>query len=162
MIGGDGEERAALQRLCEELHLGGHVEFLGWVTEPSRFYEAIDILCVPSRDEPFGIVVLEGFAQGTPVVAAAVGGPKELIQDGVNGCLFASADAPALAQALLRAADGALLSALRAVAYTALPRYSPAAVGEQLESAFTQARADLRSDAVTSQGATAKPKISRP
>jgi glycosyltransferase involved in cell wall biosynthesis len=146
VIGGDGGESAALRRLCSELKLDGQVEFLGWVAEPDRFYGAIDFLCVPSRDEPFGIVVLEGFAQGTPVVAAAVGGPRELIQDGSNGLLFAAADAPELAQALRRAADGSLLAALRRAAYAALPRYAPAAVGHQLESVFERARADLRGD----------------
>ncbi|HEY0917440.1 MAG TPA: glycosyltransferase [Solimonas sp.] len=146
VIGGVGEEAAALRRLCSELKLDGQVEFLGWVAEPDHFYKAIDILCVPSRDEPFGLVVLEGFAQGTPVIAAAVGGPRELIQDGFNGCLFAADDATALAQTLQRVADGALLPALRRAAYTVLPRYSSTVVGDQLERAFELARADLRSD----------------
>ena len=143
VIGGDGEERSTLQRICSDLGLDGEVDFLGWVAEPDRFYGAIDVLCVPSRDEPFGIVVLEGFAQGTPVIAAAVGGPRELIQDGVNGCLFAAGDANALAHALQRASDQALLPALRAGAYATLPRYLPTVVEQQLEHAFEQARADL-------------------
>ncbi|HSW12341.1 MAG TPA: glycosyltransferase [Solimonas sp.] len=148
LVGGDGPERERLQRLCHKLGLESQVEFLGWVADAGRFYEAIDLFCVPSRDEPFGIVVLEGFAHGTPVIAAAVGGPRELIEDGINGGLFRPGDSASLADALERfAAAPERLPAMRAAAYAALPAYSPDVVGRQLEQAFETAIADLRNAA---------------
>jgi glycosyltransferase involved in cell wall biosynthesis len=48
-------------------------------------FRACDVVCVPSRNEPFGIIVLEGWAAGKPVVASQIGGPGELISHDVNG-----------------------------------------------------------------------------
>lgn len=53
----------------------------------STYYRAADIVLVPSRSESFGLVALESAACGTPVVAASVGGLKDLIDDGVTGIL---------------------------------------------------------------------------
>lgn len=140
LIGGDGPERASLLDLRGQLGLGQQVEFLGWVAEPDRFHDSIDLFCVPSRDEPFGIVVLEGFAQGTPVIASAVGGLQELIQDGVNGALFQSDDPQALAAALLRCANAPeTWPAMRQAAYRSLQAYRPDTVSRQLEQAFQAA-----------------------
>lgn len=51
-------------------------------------YHAADILVLPSRHEPFGIVALEAWAAGLPVIASRVGGLKGLIHDSVNGLLI--------------------------------------------------------------------------
>ena len=51
------------------------------------FYRAADVCVVPSRSESFGLVALEAAACGTPVVAAAVGGLRSLVDDGVTGFL---------------------------------------------------------------------------
>jgi glycosyltransferase involved in cell wall biosynthesis len=76
------------------------VRFLGWVADKRAFFEPLDVLCVPSREEPFGIVVLEGMAHGRAVVASAAAGPREIISDGVDGVLVPPASPPALADAL--------------------------------------------------------------
>lgn len=145
LVGGDGPLREELEQLRRELRLEQHLEFLGWIADSRQFYSDIDLLCIPSRDEPFGIVVLEGFAQGTPVLAAAVGGPRELIEDGVSGGLFAPDDPQALAQALLRYAnDAQRFPSIRAAAYAQLPQYRPEAVGARLEHCLQAAIADLR------------------
>jgi len=60
-------------------------------------YHGCDIFVLPSRHEPFGIVVLEAWSAGKPVVAASVGGLRNLIRDGVNGFLVPGADASAMA-----------------------------------------------------------------
>ena len=70
---------------------------------------AADICVLPSRWEPFGTVMLEAWAAGTPLVAAASQGPAALIEDGGNGLLVPIDDAPALAAAIGRLiADPAL------------------------------------------------------
>jgi D-inositol-3-phosphate glycosyltransferase len=56
---------------------------------------------VPSLHEAFGLVALEAMACGIPVVAAAVGGLKEIVQEGESGLLFPPGNASALAQALV-------------------------------------------------------------
>lgn len=55
-------------------------------------YHAADVFVLPSVHEPFGIVVLEAWAAGRPVVAARVGGVPDFVDDGVNGLLFDPSD----------------------------------------------------------------------
>ena len=76
---------------------------------------ACDLLVCPSRHEPLGNVVLEAWAQGRPVVAAAAQGPSALIDEGGTGLLVPRDDAGALAEALARVlADRALAARLAA------------------------------------------------
>ena len=56
---------------------------------------------LPSRAEPFGLVLLEAMALGKPVVAAAAGGPLEIVTNGQTGLLVAPRDAAALAGAIV-------------------------------------------------------------
>jgi glycosyltransferase involved in cell wall biosynthesis len=58
------------------------------------------LFVLPSRREPFGIVLLEAAALGVPIVASRVGGIPEIIQDGISGCLIPPNDAQSLAFAL--------------------------------------------------------------
>jgi len=60
-----------------------------------------DILVVPSRYEPFGMVILEGMLHGLPIVATGLGGPAEIIDSGRTGVLVPPRDPPALAAALV-------------------------------------------------------------
>jgi D-inositol-3-phosphate glycosyltransferase len=69
---------------------------------------AVDVVVVPSRREPLGLAAVEALACGTPVIASAVGGLREVIRDGENGLLIPSADPAALALALRRLGDGRL------------------------------------------------------
>ena len=76
--------------------------FTGWLPPRAvyRWYEAADILAVPSRYEPFGMVVLEGMLHGLAVVAADVGGPADILKHGRTGLLFPPRDGAALAASL--------------------------------------------------------------
>jgi len=58
-------------------------------------YHACDVFVLPSRHEPFGIVVLEAWSAGRPVVVSAVGGLQHLVSDGVDGLFFPSGDVEA-------------------------------------------------------------------
>ncbi|MGA3185320.1 MAG: glycosyltransferase, partial [Candidatus Dormibacteria bacterium] len=97
-IGGDsgdgaranhGGERRRLERLAEDAGIGDRVRFLGAVPHDrlARYYALADVCVVPSRVETFGLVALEAQAQGTPVVAARVGGLPEVVADEETGLL---------------------------------------------------------------------------
>ncbi len=99
-IAGDGPEKANLVRLCHQLELHTQVEFVGWVANASAFYEQIDIFCLPSHHEPFGIVVLEAAAHGLPMISTATEGPREILANPDHGTLVPVGDASAMASAL--------------------------------------------------------------
>src|SRR5439155_9934245 len=92
-------ELARLHALVDDLALGSRVQFV----EPqshhllSTYYRAADVCLVPSRSESFGLVALEAAACGTPVVAAAVGGLRGLVEHGRTGFLVEGRDPEAFA-----------------------------------------------------------------
>lgn len=74
-----------LHHLVDELGLRPHVRFLGERADIERILAATDVLLVPSVEEPFGRTVIEAMAMCVPVVATSVGGPAEILSDGVGG-----------------------------------------------------------------------------
>lgn len=110
-LAGTGPEEAALESLAERLWIEDRVRFLGWRDDPGPFFAACDVLAVPSRHEPLGNVVLEGWMHGAPVVAVASQGPTHLIEDGKTGMLVPVDDAAALAETLRRVLDDKALAA---------------------------------------------------
>lgn len=112
-LAGAGPEEAALKRLARELGVAERVRFLGWRDDVAALFAAADLFVCPSRHEPLGNVVIEAWAHGVPVVAAAAQGPAALVRGGVSGLLVPVDDAPALAAAIGRAlADAHLRRAL--------------------------------------------------
>ncbi|MCL4194584.1 MAG: glycosyltransferase family 4 protein [Thermoguttaceae bacterium] len=101
---GDGTAayRQELNEQVKRLGLEERVHFVGTVADMRDFYGASDIACVPSRAEPFGRVVVEAFAVGVPVIASAIGGIREIVDDGVTGLLVKYGDVEGLAAAMFR------------------------------------------------------------
>lgn len=98
LIAGKGEEHYVKQLREKAANLP--VSFPGFVSLPD-FFESIDVLLVPSWEEPFGIVVLEGMASGVPVVTTAAGGPLDILRPNEDGILVPPRDPKALAQGVL-------------------------------------------------------------
>jgi len=70
------------------LGVGDNIHTLGYVgdsNEKHNLFKSCDMVCVPSRNEPFGIITLEAWAAAKPVVATDTGGPRELIENFYNG-----------------------------------------------------------------------------
>ncbi len=84
VLAGGGPEQPRLAA-----RLGARATFLGWLEgdELAGAYASADAFCFPSETDTFGQVVLEAKASGLPVVAVAAGGPRDLIDDGVDGVL---------------------------------------------------------------------------
>jgi L-malate glycosyltransferase len=80
--------RDALRDLVAELGLEHAVHFLGRRPDVPELIAEIDMLLLPSWDEPFGLVVLEAMAVGTPVLVTSHGGVREYVTDRVNGRLL--------------------------------------------------------------------------
>lgn len=99
---GDGPCRPALERQARESGLGRRVEFLGHRDDVADLLALGGLFVLPSRSEAFPNSVLEAMASGLPVIASAVGGLLDLIEDGRNGVLVPPGDAAALASAIDR------------------------------------------------------------
>ena len=77
------------------------VRIVGEVVDPHAYFEEADVLVVPSDSpEPFGLVAIEAFARGRPVVGSAAGGLADIVTDGADGWLFPPGDTEALAVVL--------------------------------------------------------------
>ncbi|HYG77498.1 MAG TPA: glycosyltransferase family 4 protein [Planctomycetota bacterium] len=84
---GDGHMRNEVAGLAHHMGCAGALRLLGAKQgrEVIDLFKACDVLAVPSRNEPFGIVILEGWSAGKPVVSTKRGGPAEFVWHGVNG-----------------------------------------------------------------------------
>jgi glycosyltransferase involved in cell wall biosynthesis len=102
---------AELTRFIAAHDLADAVHLLGEREDMPAIMSAIDALLVPSWAEPFGRVVVEAMALGRPVVATSVGGPAEIIRDGVDGILLAPRSPRRWAQAVGALIDSAELRA---------------------------------------------------
>ncbi len=90
-----------LRELIPRLGLGESVTMVGQVPDARPFIAAMDLLVSASAREPFGIVLLEAFAQGVPVVAVSDAGPREIVEPGVTGLLVPRPE-PALLSTAIR------------------------------------------------------------
>jgi len=99
-IVGDGPRRAALEAQARALGVANRVEFLGHREDVPELLARADAFVLPSRSEAFPNGAIEAMAAGLPVVASAVGGLLDLIDDGRTGVLVPPDDVTALAAAL--------------------------------------------------------------
>ena len=93
-IGGEGTDRARLERMVEDMGLNEAVTFTGYVSDTGlpSVYQNASLYAIPSRVELQSISTLEAMASGLPIVAVDAGALPELVQNGVNGYLTAPGD----------------------------------------------------------------------
>jgi glycosyltransferase involved in cell wall biosynthesis len=102
ILGWEGSYPDDLRRLAGELGITDKVHFAGHQADVVPWFDALDVVVHASFGEPFGLVLLEAMALGKPLVAAADGGPLEIVEDGVSGLLVRPGDPERLASAVLR------------------------------------------------------------
>ncbi|MBI5106046.1 MAG: glycosyltransferase family 4 protein [Solirubrobacterales bacterium] len=107
------------------------VEHLGHVAGAAAVMGHLDVLVAPSRQEPFGTVLSEAMAAGTPVVATAVDGLPEVVDHDVTGMLVVPGDVPALAAAVLQVLERR--DAMGAAAREAVRRFDADAYADHVE-----------------------------
>jgi len=110
---GNGTERDALVELARACGVSHAVSFAGHSEDVASYLAAADLFALPSRTEAFPNALLEAMAAGLPVVASAVGGIPEIVDDGQTGLLAAAGDPRALADRIARLMrDGQLAARL--------------------------------------------------
>ncbi len=100
VLAGDGLERNRCEELAQDLQIWERIDWMGWQSDTRAFFERIDLFCLPSRNEPFGIVATEAMQAGLAVVATNTSGPRDIVVPGKTGWIVPSDDATALADAL--------------------------------------------------------------
>lgn len=109
VVVGDGPALATLHERAAALQLGDACWLAGARNDVPALMQAFDAFALPSLNEGISNTILEALATGLPVLATAVGGNPELVDEGVSGALFGPGDVAALGGALLaQAADGGL------------------------------------------------------
>jgi glycosyltransferase involved in cell wall biosynthesis len=99
-IAGTGPEESSLRNLVRNSDLERETEFLGWLEDPAPYLRSLDLFVLPSRTEPFGIVLLEAMAAGSPVMASGIEGPLDLLSGKNIGIIIQSDNDSAFTEAL--------------------------------------------------------------
>ena len=118
---GDGQDRPEALHVADALEVTPDVICVGKQDDVESLLAVADLLLLPSADEAFGLAALEGMSCGVPVIATAVGGVPEVVEDGKSGFLLPVGDVNAMAEAAL-----ALLTA-NASRHARVPRRRAAA-----------------------------------
>ncbi|WNR43700.1 1,4-alpha-glucan branching protein domain-containing protein [Paenibacillus roseipurpureus] len=146
IIAGEGPERQSLEALASPNH--ERILFTGFLDENDKniLLEAAALCIFPSLYEPFGLVALEAMASGTPLIASEVGGLKEIVNTGSNGCTFPPHDSDALARHIIQLFEQpAVAEALASNALQSLyPMYDWARIGSLTTELYERVRSDQR------------------
>jgi glycosyltransferase involved in cell wall biosynthesis len=101
VLAGDGPARAELEAQVRVLGLQDNIHFVGYVSQPARLLEEMDLMVLPSHTEGLPNAVLEAFAMEVPVLATRVGGTPEVVLDGHTGRLVEAHSPADLAAAIV-------------------------------------------------------------
>ena len=140
-IAGDGDEAyiTACKEIAKKYNIEDKINFIGKVSNLPEVYGYADITLMPTRDcEPFGRVVIESFAYGTPIIATNHTGPSEIIENNIDGLLFEDRDVDDLKNSIEKLHfDKTIWERLRINGYNKVrEKYSFNAINSEIENVF--------------------------
>jgi glycosyltransferase involved in cell wall biosynthesis len=140
LLAGNGPLRAEIERDLEALAARGSVRLLGMRSDVMQLMSASDFFVLSSLEEGLSNVILEAMAAGRPVIASAVGGNPERVEDGVTGMLFRSGDEDGLVRCMRElTADAALRERLGGTGRRrAVERFTTATMVGAVQSLYQQ------------------------
>ncbi|AHE65895.1 glycosyltransferase family 4 protein [Legionella oakridgensis] len=134
-IAGDGPEKDNYMKLIHSHGLENEVILLGWIENRNAFYQDIDLFCLPSREEAFGLVILESMLHSLPMVLSQLSGPMEIIGNSDSALFVPSGDPVRMADGLERIIkDKKLAKELGYKAFQRVQKYSSGNVAPILQS----------------------------
>lgn len=138
VIGGDGEEKNHYYMLSSKYKLEDTLRFHSWITDKEAFFDNMDIFCLPSIHEPFGIVLLEAALAGKAIVTTDAEGPSEILTHEENALMVPRGKPKETADALERLIkDPALCKRLAEKAHThVVTHYDLPHVAKSLDTAI--------------------------
>ncbi len=147
VFAGAPDEVAPLQQLIEQLNLSDKFSFPGFRSDIPNLLGSSDMLVLPSLAEGFSVTLVEALAAGLPIVATRVGGAAEIIVDGETGYLVPPADAPALAEAVLRALrlNAAEHEVMRTKAMALAQEFTTQVMGQKMAALYARVAAYTQS-----------------
>ncbi|MCH9695859.1 MAG: glycosyltransferase [Gammaproteobacteria bacterium] len=146
VVVGDGSERPKLESLVRKLGLDNRIHFLGEVPAGSKIQRHFDVCVLSSHDEGFPNSIVEAMAMGKPVIATAVGGVVDAVEDGETGVLVEPGNHSAMSDAIRSLCENAELRNKMGMAGLSIAqeRYSRAAVISALMNIYRQMSAESR------------------
>jgi glycosyltransferase involved in cell wall biosynthesis len=138
-IGGDGPERARLEKLSNDLGLTSKIQFLGLLGRNQVLEEIskADAFILPSRHETFGVVATEALALGKPIIATRCGGPESIVEEG-DGILVPVDDIQSLADAMLSLQNNIVSYNPEKIRQSCIARFSETAVATRLKMIYKE------------------------
>jgi glycosyltransferase involved in cell wall biosynthesis len=144
-IAGSGPLRQQLERRARSV-LGHRVQFLGWVSDLSALYSAMDAVVRTSRNEGTPVALVEAGAAAKPVVATHVGGVPEVVRHGETGIIVPPGNPTAVASAIIRLlSDSRAAAAMGKRARGAVSRFSMPRLASDTANLYTELLARKRS-----------------
>jgi glycosyltransferase involved in cell wall biosynthesis len=109
VIIGDGELRAKLETLAQDLSISHCVHFMGMRSDVAQLLAALDVFVLSSLSEGYSLAMVEAAAAALPIVATKVGGNADIVEEGANGLLVPPKDVQLLTQAMAMLVDDTAL-----------------------------------------------------
>jgi glycosyltransferase involved in cell wall biosynthesis len=140
VIAGDGPKKQELHEQAKALGIYDKIDFMGWIDDKVKFYNKIDIFCLSSRVEPFGIVLLEAMTRTVPIVSTDCQGPLDIFKNGEDAIVVPKKEYLELAKGLKQLIqDPELAKQFAEKSYDkANKEYSPAMLSQRLKTIFNE------------------------
>lgn len=138
-LAGDGEDLEKLKQLAKDLDILDDVEFLGWVEDKDKFFNQIDIFCMTSTTEAFGMALVDAFSYGKIVITTNAQGPKQIVTDNHDAIIVIKNNETQISEAIRKVSkDIDLSKKLSQNAMQTASNYSFEKVGKTIDLFFSK------------------------